>query len=307
MRAYTSGPIADVMLCRDAAKCVRKLFLLEYRQSMAEQAFLVFVLLILLVGVIFYVKYRPKKDTPADEDPQPWRPLEPSSSLTDPGSPHLSTAERPLPRPYNSKDARINAWRRAWQLPVLDNGAFTFRVHRQQKQGGVVVGLQNSAVDADNWATSGAGYAIVLDNGDIDRPKSWVGKLPYYDKEMPGSRQNFGSLVMDGDQFWVAVQYGLIVVGRGSTIGQNVILVAHDPTPVIGIRYFGFGLFGKQLGEPILVDKDAMISDIAVSTEPLERFDLPNCVANCDGLKQLANIHQMTKPRLAAGGLFTSE
>lgn len=274
---------------------------------MAEQAFLVIVVLLILVGGVIFLVKKYKKDPSPEKPRSAWQALEPSSSFTDPGEPTLSTAERPLPRPYNSKDARLNAWRRAWQLPVLDNGAFTFRVHRQQKQGGLVVGLQNAAVDADNWATSGAGYAIVLDNGDIDRPKSWVGKLPYYDKEMPGSRQNFGSIVMDGDQFWVAVQYGLIVVGRGSTIGQNVLLVAHDPSPVMGIRYFGFGLFGKQLGEPILVDKDASISDIAVSTVPLESFDLPNCVANCDGLKQLANIHQMTKPRLAAGGLFTSE
>jgi hypothetical protein len=273
---------------------------MEYHQTMAEQAFLLIAFVVVLIIILVVIVKQPKQNA---QKPEPWRTLQPSHSAIEPDEPHLSTAERPLPRPYNSKDARLNAWRRAWQLPVPDDGAFTFRVHRRQKQGGLVIGLQNTAVDADNWATSGAGYAIVLDNGDIDRPKSWVGKLPYYDKEMPGSRQNFGSIVMDGDQFWVAVQYGLIAVGRGSDVGQNVVLVAHDPSPVMGVKQFGFGLFGKTLGEPLLVDHDAMISDIAVNTEPLPKFNLPNVVANCDGQQQMANIQQLTKEQLAAGGL----
>jgi hypothetical protein len=147
----------------------------------------------------------------------------------------------------------------------------------------------------------------VLDNGDVDRPKSWIGKLPYFDKEMPGSRFNFGSTLEPG-HYWVAVQYGFIMLGRGSDVGKQVLLMAHDPSPVMGVRYFGFGTFNRRTGQP--ERPTDMVCDISVNASALPQYLLPNCWVSCaphDPEHQMANIHQMTAQRMHAAGLSPSK
>lgn len=100
-----------------------------------------------------------------------------------------------------------------------------------------------------NWH-KGSGYGIVLDNTDKEKPRSWVGKLPWFSREMSGSKMNHGYRMRDCEQdFWVIVDAGKVFVGEGSTPGEGkLLLAANDPSPEMEARYFGFGSFGTNMG-----------------------------------------------------------
>ncbi len=145
-----------------------------------------------------------------------------------------------------TKDLDISTWHSSWRFPTADHGCCTFRVI---KPGGLVIAL-STQFGRTRWY-EGHGYALVVDDQNQDRPKSWVGKLPIFTREMPGSKINWGYKMPVPpvcEDYWLVVDHGYIWLGTGEVPGRNLILAAQDPSPIQGIQYVGFGSWGKNIG-----------------------------------------------------------
>lgn len=144
------------------------------------------------------------------------------------------------------KDLDISTWHSSWKLPQPDHGCFMFRV---AKPGGLIIAL-STTYGRERWY-EGQGYAMVVDDQNADRPKSWIGKLPIFTKEMPGSKINWGfklPVPPECQDFWVVLYYGYMWLGTGTVPGRNLVLAAQDPSPISGVKYFGFGSWGRNIG-----------------------------------------------------------
>ena len=163
------------------------------------------------------------------------------------GNPATKLRDDPRPTLDARGDGRMSAWHASWKFEQPDNGTVAFHIDKIAATNGLVMSLQNSQVTSDTWAVSGGGYAIVLNNGDVDRPMMWVGKLPYFHQEMAGTRKYPAAPLVENEKYWVSVDHGTITVGQG----QSVLMQAVDPSPVMNIKYFGFGLFNQVTGQPV--------------------------------------------------------
>jgi len=155
-------------------------------------------------------------------------------------------------KPYTSISKRLGIdldipeWHSSWSFPQQDLGCFIFTA---TKPGGLVIGLATT-MNPDTLHDA-EGYGIVIDDQNVERPRSWIGLLPHFTREMPNSKVNHGYRMPTPPQkqtYWVCLRYGYITVGTGDEPGKDVILVGQDPTPRGGIRFFGFGSWGKSVG-----------------------------------------------------------
>ena len=170
-----------------------------------------------------------------------------------------------------NREYDIGTWHSSWRIPVGGRGAFTFTAHKPR--GGLVIGIGSNP--NANWH-KGSGYGIVLDNTDKEKPRSWVGKFPWFAREMSGSKMNHGYRMRDCEQaYWVIVDGSRIYLGEGSQPGDGqLVLPAHDPVPDAKAMqkplYFGFGSFGTNMGwgRHVTDATDGVVSNIRLHPVP---------------------------------------
>ncbi len=246
---------------------------------MDTQQQVIFVLVVLAAGFISYrLLLLPKGVHPttghavADSDEKRER------LLQEMGHPRPAVKSEAVATKSRYKDVDIPEWSSHWRLPRVDNGSFIFTA---TKPNGLVIGLRTEMGRFED----AAGYGIVLDNGDGDRPESWIGKLPYYNQRVMGSKVNQGfqmPIPPASVTLWVAYRGGDIWVGRGSRIGHDVILAMQDPSPTMGIKYFGFGSLNKNIGFGTrgVESVDGYIRNILVCQDPVT-LEIPQRVTYC--------------------------
>lgn len=213
-----------------------------------------FIVAIIAIAVIWFLMDRDKRKAIADAAALDRAALKPRPPQKD------SVVINP---PESRDSVHISEWDGSWELPFPDNGCFHFTV---AKESGLVIGLR---AEASAKMEDAHGYGIVLDDAQ-NRPESWIGKLPYYHKPMMGSKVNKGFKLAPGMRIWVAVKPGKIWVGQGATVGKNVITFATDPSPESGVKWFGFGSFGKAIGNGAqgISANRGQVSDIQICQLP---------------------------------------
>lgn len=226
------------------------------------------IVAVVAVAVVLYLMNRDKKKAgaqaaAADRAALMPRPPEKDAVTIDP--------------PRDRDSVHISEWDGSWELPIADNGCFHFTV---TKESGLVIGLR---AEASASMSDARGYGIVLNNAQESRPESWIGRLPYYHKPMTGTKVNKGFKLFPGMRIWVAVKRGEIWVGQGRVVGKNIITFAVDPSPESGVKWFGFGSFGKAIGNGKAGNRvnRGQVSDIQICQLPPDLPPLPSGLVKC--------------------------
>jgi hypothetical protein len=239
----------------------------------------VVALLVIVVGYFLFIHKGEEKTTeePIEQQLAPVVPKTIDEEL-DAVTPSFNRA---LIEKNKEKDLDISTWNSQWKFPAKDVGCVLFTV---TKPGGLVIALSDM-YGREHWY-DGQGYAFVVDDQNVDAPRSWISKLPIYTKEMPGCKPNWGYRMPPPpkcEDYWLVLYYGYMWLGVGKVPGMNLILAAQDPDPISGVRYFGFGSWGVNIGwgcEDGVRKEEGIVSNVRICNK-VPQMPMPVVEASC--------------------------
>lgn len=134
--------------------------------------------------------------------------------------------------PQNSTSIGIEFAATTWKLPIAGQGVVKFQVKASS---------DFSIVVAPSTATTGNLYLVGI--GYSNSKAVIRRKLSAADSDNVAFFNLTAAQKLDGTKFvdyWVMVNNGHILMGTGTTAGQNQFLVYNDPSP-LSVQYVGFG------------------------------------------------------------------